>query len=170
MKKFFRSTLFDGLLLIVLGVVMLVRPDVALQSLCLLAGILLCVMGAIKAVVFFVNKNGDKTPALLILGIVQLLLGIALIVKPGLFLQIFQFVVAVLLVYGACLMFVQAMLLRHLKGFFFFTSLICGLVMVILAAIIFANPAAFAAIMTQLEGISLIIEGLSTLLLLRKAK
>ena len=81
-----------GAMNIVLGVVMLVRPDVALQSLCLLAGILLCVMGAIKAVVFFVNKNGDKTPALLILGIVQLLLGIALIVKPGLFLQIFQFV------------------------------------------------------------------------------
>lgn len=52
----------------------------------------------------------------------QLALGIALMVKSGFFITVFQYVTAVILAYGAILMFVQAFQLRKIKGAMFVLS------------------------------------------------
>ena len=169
MKKLLKSYLFDGLLLIALGIVMLVWPNTALKTVCIVAGAIVAVMGVIKIVAFFTNKSGERSAMDIVRGVVLLAVGIALMVASGFFIGVFQYVVGVILAYGAILMFVQAFMLRKEKGALMILSLVFAIITTVLAVVIFMNPTGFAAFMMQLEGISLIVEGLAMIIVLRKS-
>ena len=167
-KKWFRSTLVDGLLLMALGVAMLIWPEGSLKTLCVAAGAAVAVMGLVKVIVFLAGREGERDAGALFTGLVQLALGVALIVRPDFFITVSQYVTGVLLVYGAILMYCRAVSLRKKKGPTFVLSLLFAVLTTVLAAVIFLNPSAFAGIRTQIHGVSLIVEGAAMILVLRR--
>ena len=168
MKELLKSYFFDGLFLIALGIIMLLWPEGSMMTLCIIIGAALMIMGLLKVIGNF--SAGDASPRTsgLTLGLVQAGIGAALMVAPEFFIAVFQFIAAVLLIYGAVLMFIQAYRLRKERDVMFTLSLIFASLTTLLAIIIFINPRSFALFMTQLYGISLIVEGLAMIIVLRR--
>ena len=165
----FKSYLFDGLLLVALGVIMLIWPGEALQILCIGGGVLLIVVGLIKGIYFFVNKENGKV-IYLIIAIAEIALGIALIIEWEFFIKAFQFITGIILIYGSGLMFVRAIALRHEKGPMFVLSIIFGVLILVFAALILLNPLVFAEFVTQLHAVALILEGLSMIIIMSRVQ
>ena len=169
-KKLLSNYLFDGILLIILGIIILVWPDGSRKILCIAIGIVLGIMGIIKCITYFVNKNGDHQVKDLLIGILQLGCGIALIAASDFFITVFQYITGIILVYGAIVMLVQAYRSRGEKKSKMILSIVFACITIILAIIIFINPASFGTFMTQLYGISLIVAGLAMVIVMRGAK
>ena len=170
LKALFRSYLFDGILLIILGIMLLLWPESALVALCTIIGCTLIVLSLFKFISFFSDVSGLRSGGVLFVGLLQLVAGIALVVNPGFFIAWFQIIVGIMLFYGAVLLFVNAWDLRDAKGSEFAATIIFAVLMLILAVIIIINPISFAAFIVSLEGISLIIEGLSMVIFLHRVK
>ena len=85
-----KSYLFDGILLVALGLVLLLLPKVSLTILCVIIGVALIIMGLIKLIFFAANVNGVRRIADIPVGIIQLVLGFWLIFDSSLFINLFQ--------------------------------------------------------------------------------
>lgn len=167
-KKLLNSYVFDGLLLIALGVVMLLWSGAPLKILCNIIGIIIIVLGAIKVISFVTNKHGDRKPLNMLVGLLQFMAGLILIGKADFFVTFFQYITAFLLLYGSILLFWQAYKLRYEKGTMFTASIAFACITLVLAVVMALNPAALASFITQLNGFSLIVEGLAMIVTLRK--
>ncbi|MBQ3878928.1 MAG: DUF308 domain-containing protein [Oscillospiraceae bacterium] len=170
LKKVFRSYVFDALILIALGVVILVWPDESLRALCICIGVVLGLVGLFKIIAFAADKSSERSPLDVLFGLFQIVLGAAFIIKSDFFIGAFQIITGVILLYGSILMFIQAIRLRAIRGPMFVLSLIFAVLTLLLAVVILVNPIEFAAFMTQLHGISLIIEGAAMLIVLHRVK
>ncbi len=169
-KSPFKSYFLDGVLLVLLGLAMLLWPGESLRVLCTGIGIALAALGLIKLIVFLAGRGGERSAGDLLVGLIQIALGAALILRADFFIGIFQIVTGVLLLYGSILMFVQAFLLRRTRGVLFVLALVFACVTAVLAVVILLNPVQFAAFITQLHGVSLIVEGAGMILVMRRVK
>ena len=170
LKNLFRSYLFDGLIFVALGTVMLVWPESSLKILCIVLGALLGVVGLVMVMTFILNRRDDAHSFGLLSGLIQIALGVALIVKPEFFINVFQIFVAIIMLYGCILMFIHAYQIRSEKGIVYWLSIIFAVITLILAVLMLINPEAFASFMVQLEGVSLIVEGLSMIICLHNMR
>ena len=166
-KAYFRNYIFDGIILALLGIVMLIWPGQALKVLCVVAGGSLAVMGFIKLAFFLMAPKEEKKASSLIISIVQLAAGLALILASDLFVSVFFVITGLILAYGAFMMFVRAIQLRRIKGVMFIMSLAFAVISLAFAVIIFINPAAFASMLMRIQGASLVIEGIGMIIVLR---
>ena len=169
-KKVFGSYIFEGLILTAIGVVLVIWPNEALNIMCIAIGAFLILLGLIKLILFFSkNKDNRKILALLI-GIVETALGIVMILSSRSFVDFFQIVTGVILIYGAVIMFFGALRLRMLPGPLFIISILLAILTFVLAVVMLINPTQFASFMTQLMGVSLAIEGVSMIIVMSKIK
>lgn len=169
-KKLFASYIFDGFLLVALGVVMLIW-NVAVDILCYVIGGSAAVLGLIKVILFIVNKKGDRKTLNLLMGLLLFAFGLAVVIKPSLFINIFQIITGVILVYGAILMLIHAFKLRKEKGPMFIMSLVFAGITIVLAVIVFIDPfdpGTRARIIVH--AIALIVEGLAMISVLHQIK
>ena len=169
-SSFFSSNIFEGLLFILLGVAILIWPNHALKTLCVIAGIAVGLMGVLKSIFFIKTPKEERKIGMIIVGVIQLAFGIALIAASEFFINLFFVITGLMLVYGAFLMFFRAVQLRHVKGVMFALSIIFGIIYTILAVIIFMNPEGFAQFITRIQGVALIFEGLGLIIVLRNLK
>ena len=165
-SKLLRSFFLDGLFFIALGIAMLVWPSGALNALCVTIGVVIAVIGLLKIIGFISNKSGNRKGLSLFIGIIYIALGCSIIFNPDIFISILQYVIAVILLYGALLMFINAFQLRKVFGMMLIASIVFACLITLLAVIIIINPIAFASFITQLCGIGLIIEGFAMMLVL----
>ena len=170
MKQILKSYWFDGILLACLGILILVWPDAAPRILCLVTGIILVILGLIKTIGFFANKNNERKALDLLFGLIQLAVGIAILIKTDFFIDFFQIIAAVLMIYGCILMLVQAYDLRKEKNARFKAAIIFAIVTLILAVLMLINPAFLINAMAHIMGIALIVVGLAIIIVLRKPK
>lgn len=169
-KSYLRNYIFDGIILAVLGVVMLVWPNDALKVLCCVSGGLLAVMGFIRLALYLLSSKEDRTISALIIAIGQLAVGLTLILASDFFVKMFYVVTGLILAYGAFLMFIRMIQLRRIKGPMFFISMIFGILSLIFAVIILINPEQFAQVSTHIQGAALVIEGIGMIIVLRNLK
>ena len=161
-----KSYLVDGILLFLLGLVMLIWPNDTLNTVCILIGAAVGVMGIIKTVAYLMQKDKENRKLTsLIVGIIQIIAGILVMCNADFFVSFFQIISGIVILYGAVILFVQAFKSRQEKGAKFTAALIMGAINLFLAVVILINPAQFAAFMTQLNGVSLMIEGISMVVL-----
>lgn len=169
-KNLFKSYFFDGLLLVVLGLVMLLFPSVTDTLLCIIIGAVIGVIGLIKCITFFTSKNAIQAPTDLLVGLVELAVGVAMIIKSQFFINLFAVVAGVILSFGAILMLTQAYIIRKEGGAMPIIALIFGVITAIFAILIFINPFKAVEVTTRIRGISLIAEGLGIMIVLHSAK
>ncbi len=160
-SEMFKSYVFDGLLFIALGIAMIIWPKESLKTLCFVIGAVFAVMGIIKIIAVLAKKV--KPSSGLIVGLLQIAVGCAFIFASDFFITVFHYIIACILLYGSVLLFINAFNLRKVFRMMFLCSLIFAIITVILAVIILLNPVAI----TILHGISLIVEGLAMVIVLR---
>lgn len=170
MKDALKSYLFDGILLIILGLVLVIWPDTSLSTFCAVAGVVLAVMGLVKLVFYLANVGGIRRWVDIPVGLVQFLLGCALVIWPAFFINLFQIVVGIVVIYGSLLLIIRAVQLRTMGGSLFVLSIIFGILTLALGVVIIMNPAQFASVMVQLMGVALIVEGIALVAVMHTAK
>lgn len=164
-----KNYLIDAVLLIAIGLVMLLWPQEALKTVFTQIGIAFIVMGAVKGIAFFASKDKESRSILdLLVGIVQIAIGVLFIEKSDFLVEFFPTVAAIILAYGAIIMIVRSLKLRNDNKNAFILSLVLGIVTLVLAAVIFVHPVGLVNVMTQATGVSMIIEGISLLIVLSR--
>lgn len=163
-KKVLTSYIFEGIILILVGIAMIIWPKSALNLLCIIVGIIVGVLGIFKIVDFIVSKY-SKSVFEILFGVILLSIGIALIVAPSFFIAMFQYITAIILICGAIMIIVEAVRYANVKKFAFVLSILFAILLVALAIVIFINPVEFASFITILYGISLIIAGVALIVM-----
>ena len=167
-SKALKNYVVDGIVLIVLGLIFTIWSEFSLLALFKWIGIALIAMGGIKGVFYFLKRKKDRGLISLIISILQIVIGIALIVKSGTLTGYFPIVAAVILCYGAIIMILHALKLRDGKNKAFTVSFVLGLVSLILAVVVFVHPAVLLDVMTQTAGVAMIFEGAAMLYVLSR--
>ena len=184
-KSILKSYIFDGIVLFLIGAALIVFsilwwPDVSVLHLLLrIVGAVFAVLGTIKIIIFFVNKNDDRKPTDLLIGMLLFAVGLALIIKPDFFARFFFVIMAVLLLYGCALMFIRsAHLHKENNKNMSLVALIAGFILVALAAAIVIisvirisqGTPDVAQFMIIIYGAALAVEGIAVLVVLNKLK
>lgn len=86
--------LLGGIILIILGIAILVYPDVTLSIIVLLVGIMLIVTGLFELIFGFSADAKGGRWLFILKGLIDLILGIVLLVYPDITLTIFVYIVA----------------------------------------------------------------------------
>ena len=166
LKSIFKSYLIIGLVFVALGVIMLIWPDKSLKILCIVLGVLFAIVGLVMVMTYILSKRDDAHSFILLSGLIQIALGIALMAKPEFFIEVFQIFIGIIMLYGCVLMFIHAYQLKNVKGPIYWLSIIFATITLALSVIMLINPKAFASFIVQLEGVALVVEGLSMIICL----
>ena len=162
-----KNYIVDAILLIALGLVMLIWPQWSLQIIFKWVGIGFIVMGLVKGLIYFSRKEKkERSASDLLVGCLQLAVGIFAIAKAEVLASHFPIVAAILLAYGAIMMIVRAVKMKDGDQKTFILSLVLGIVTLVLAVVVFAHPAMLANLMMQTAGIAMIVEGISLLIVM----
>ena len=159
-KNIMDRTIMDEILLILLGFALLIWPNATLSLVFRVVGIVILIMGIIRTAGYVKNKNEVRTKDLII-GIIELILGLILIIAPSVFITIGPLCAAVLIGYYAIVSLVKGIntLRAGIKGGI--AAVVISAIALILAIIILFHPVSFASFLMRLIGIALIIAGIS---------
>lgn len=167
MKKFRADMMLSALFSIVMGVILVAWPETTLDIICKAIAIILIVMGAAELVSYFWNKITYSLSG--ILGLVVLLIGIWIFVKPQSVLSLIPIVIGVILaVHGV----------QDLKVAFdtkkngytkWWSMLLMAIISLALGIICIVNAFGMVTLTMQIIGIALVYDGISDIWIVYKA-
>lgn len=144
--------------MLILGIIMVVRPQISAVTLCWLLGLLCVGMGAYEVVRYFkLGVVGLFFRLDLFLGIGNIILGILFLTNLTGAVTIFPVLVGLDLLVSSLFNIQLAVSLRRYKMGSWVTSLILGIVDIIFSIFLFADPFRGAATLMVFIGISLIV-------------
>ena len=157
MRKLLKSYLFEGLLMILLGILMLLRPAESRAVTVVVIGCALVLMGILR-IIFFIGVIGGRRAFLdVLIGLLQIAAGVCLIIMPEMFENLFPVIIGVLLFYGALQLFIHGIMAY--RGGMRVLVILFALMLACLAVVIIADPDSYKDVMTNLHGVALMIEG-----------
>lgn len=158
----FKSFLFDGVVLILVGFVLLLWPDKTMNVIFMILGAIMGLVGLVKVIGFFTQKDPEKRNNVsLLIGILQLAFGITMVVAANFFKEMFYIAIGVIVVYGCILMAIELFRLRKSDPTRYYGAMVFGILLLAFAVIVFLRPQAFASFVTRLHGAALIVEGIA---------
>lgn len=160
-KSIRNQMLLSSILLLIVGVVFIAWPDAAAVFLSRVTAVVILVLGAFNIAIFvFGMKRGHTDIPSILSGVLLMILGIYLLIKPEAMLNFFNIIFGiVILIIGLDHIFQSIFIIRHVRTLWWI-SLIVGIAAVGLAVITFINP--FSAIRTAmiLVGIAMVVEAI----------
>lgn len=164
-KSILSSHYFEGILLILFGLIMLVLPLLSIKIISIITGVILCFLGLTLSVAY-VKHNMEKHTLQLFAGLMCIALGIEFIFRSGNLARAMHVVLSITLIYSGILLFIQAYNLRNDRGPLFIVTLIFAVVAVIFAILMLLNDGESTAFL-RIKGLSMIIEGVASLFVIK---
>ena len=97
--KTLRNNIWRGIYAIIIGLIMVVFPDLTLKYLVIVIGIILLVIGGILLGIYLnARKNGLHYQRVPVEGVLTIVLGLMLVIVPNFFISILMLILGVLLV------------------------------------------------------------------------
>ena len=155
---------WDGVILMLLGLFMLIFPGASVKIVCIILGIALIVMGIMLIISYVKERNIAPIKSNLYAGIGMIVLGILVFIFSDFFVSILLIAFGLILLYGCYVLFRQAYEMSDQKGKDFFLPLIMGIIILVLGILMVTNPAGSAAFVARMCGIALLVEGFSFLI------
>lgn len=167
MKKFRADMMLSALFSIVMGVILVAWPETTLDIICKAIAIILIVMGAAELVSYFWNKITYSLSG--ILGLVVLLIGIWIFVKPQSVLSLIPIVIGVILaVHGVQDLKVAFDTKRN--GYTkWWSMLLMAIISLALGIICIVKAFGVVTLTMQIIGIALVYDGISDIWIVYKA-
>lgn len=167
MKKFRADMMLSALFSIVMGVILVAWPETTLDIICKAIAIILIVMGAAELVSYFWNKITYSLSG--ILGLVVLLIGIWIFVKPQSVLSLIPIVIGVILaVHGVQDLKVAFDTKRN--GYTkWWSMLLMAIISLALGIICIVNAFGMVTLTMQIIGIALVYDGISDIWIVYRA-
>ena len=165
-RNLIASHFFEGAMLILVGLIMLLFPTIAKKCISVVLGSILVIIGALLLIGFF-KKRGVAHPMELFAGLLAFALGIEMIVSPNTFIVVVQVVLSITLIYSSILLNLQAYRLRNDRGAMFYLTVAFAIAALAFAVVMLIKPLGVARVFIQVKGASLILEGLAALFVIR---
>ncbi|MDE6387438.1 MAG: DUF308 domain-containing protein [Lachnospiraceae bacterium] len=164
LKRLKTNVVISAVLCILLGIVLVVWPDISMQIACTAIGAVLLVGGIVRLVQYFVVRDGSMYAQMnLIMGIVLTVVGVWIVLKPDKVLAIIPIIIGIVIVIHGLNNLQQAVSLCKEKYDKWWVALILGLLTVGFGILLICRPFAALDTVVMLIGIFLIYDGLSDL-------
>lgn len=148
-----------------LGAVLFLYPALALNLVCSGIGIVVLVFGLMKLLSYFKTKTDGLAKQLdLVIGIILSVLGIFILVKPGLIAAMLPFAVGVYIFFDSVLNIRQALELKNVGFERWWSMLVIAVIMVVLGIIMICNPFKTAALTVRVIGAIFFCRGISNII------
>lgn len=150
---------------IALGAVLFLYPALALNLVCSGIGMVVLVFGAMKLLSYFRTKNDNLGKQLdLVIGIVLSVLGIFILVSPGVIAAMLPFAVGVYIFFDSVLNIRQALELKNVGFERWWSMLVLAVIMVVIGIIMLCNPFKTAALTVRVVGAIFFLRGISNII------
>ena len=160
------KSLAGSVLLVALGVLLLLRPDFATNTVAAVLGWILIGGGAIVIAVSILNRDVMGLPELLV-GIVAAAVGIFIVIRPDFLASLFGVLIGIYLGFQSAVTLISAISLKK-SGRRYVPTLVLGLVLMVLALVLIFVPMSLSRFLVRTVGVLIIISGLSNLVLRSK--
>lgn len=164
LKKLKTNIVISALLCIVLGIVLVVWPDMSMQITCTAIGVVLLAGGIMRLIEYFVMRDGSMYAQMnLIMGIVLAVVGFWIVLKPDKVLAIIPIIIGIVIVLHGLNNLQQTVTLCKEKYDKWWVALILGILTVGFGILLICRPFAALDTVVILIGIFLIYDGVSDL-------
>lgn len=160
------KNLAGSVLLVALGILLLLRPDFATNTVASVLGWILIGGGAILIAVALLNRDVMGLPEL-ILGIVAAAVGIFIVIRPDFLASLFGTLIGIYLGFQSAVNLISAVSLKK-AGKLFMPTLVLGLVLMVLALVLIFVPISLSRFLVRTVGVLMILGGLTNLVLRSK--
>jgi len=173
MKKFFvpnpKTTLYKGILTIILGSVLLFVPGLTLKAVMIIIGVMLLLSGVVTMILSNTKKTGSMVRFFSAQGMVSVLFGIVFIASPTMMVKVFVFILGIILLIMGFFQLIGAMgtLSRSVASWIYFL-----IAVLTLAAGIYllTDTLESAEAILKFLGVILILNGISNLFMAWKIR
>lgn len=146
-----------GVILIAVGIISLMNPSATIFSAAIFMGIGLILTGINELVPYFSMRNNPERPGwLLLLGILDILVGVLLVTRIGLAVFTLLTLVAVWVMFSGLLRIYVSFTLKSAGIEKWWLMLVSGILMAIAAVVLFMNPFVAAYTVVFMIGVTLI--------------
>ncbi|MGN0433784.1 MAG: HdeD family acid-resistance protein [Bilifractor sp.] len=145
-----------SLILLIVGIFLLVRPESTLFVICRLLGVAMIVIGALL-IASYINMRGEPVAAgALAGGVILAAFGIFIVARPDVIAAFAGILFAVILISYACGQFVEMSTLRTFHDDRWYLCLIGGIVTLILGVVFLFHPMRLTSVLVQVAGAAMI--------------
>ena len=153
MNKIFATSLISSIVMLVLGILLLIKPDFVINMVSTVIGLAILVPGIVSLVDYFKTKYNAN----LIIGVVACIIGIVFIFNSKFVSSILPFVLGIYFIINGISKLQYGMELRKNKVVNYMSSIITALLILVCGVLLMVNPFGGALAITQVLGIFMII-------------
>lgn len=147
--------------LFVLGVFLLLFPEISQEILCKAIGVALCVWGVLRLITYFRIAGKEILGSYgLVQGISLIVFGFYFVLKPESIAAFLGTVMAVIIIIDGILKLQYAVDFYHLESGKWWTQLIAAVLMIVLGVVALVNPFKATKTLIMFMGVAFIIEGI----------
>lgn len=162
LKKLKTNVVISAALCILLGIVLVVWPDLSMQIVCTAIGAVLLIGGGVRLAAYFTTKDGSVYAQMnLIMGIVLAVVGVWILLQPGKVLAIIPIIVGIVIALHGINNLQQAAALNKEQYDKWWVALILGLLTVGFGVLLICKPFAALDTAVMMIGVFLIYDGVS---------
>ncbi len=149
---------------IVLGLVLLIWPDISVRTFCYVFGVGMIIFGCAHLILYFTKDKLQSVMQMdMVSGIVGLATGIYILLKMEYMLEIIPFALGIVALMGAVVKLQHAVDLKRFGARRWYIMLLFSIVLFGFGAMLIANPFEGLEIIVILIGVSLITDGIGNL-------
>ena len=164
LKKIKANMLVSSLLCVLLGLVLVLRPGLSVRIVCTAVGIVLILSGVTRIIDWFCARDGSMYAQMnLIFGIILVVVGVWIVVKPDKVLAIIPIIVGIVIGMHGLNNLKQAIELWRDKYDKWWVAFILGALTVGLGVLLICRPFAAIDTVVMLIGFFMIYDGLSNI-------
>lgn len=156
---------FMSIIELVLGIFLIIYPDVGTKILTIILGAILTGVGVFNIISFLMNKNASFRQGILS-GVISAALGIAFIAQADTVVNVTSIILGVFIVFEGLTCCKRAIIMKRLDFDKWFVFLIIALVACIVGGLILIFPGIFASAVMIVSGILLSIEAVLGIVLI----
>ena len=168
MKEFFRHFRFSmfgaALLCVLLGIALLIWPDVSQTVFCYAFGAMLVLSGLLQIAAYLVGKQKGLLQKLMFAGgLIAMVAGVWVLLSPGKVLQLTVIVVGVVLLYHGAMDVKYSADLKRCESRVWAVALLCGLLTCAAGVLLLVNPFESNDLLFLMVAIGFLFDGASDL-------
>lgn len=155
-KKLMNKNMIISIIIFLVGLILLLKPDATIKSITIIVGILLIIMGS-GPIIELIKSEEKKLSFSIAPSIILFVIAFVLFFSPELLISIIPILIGVALVMSSAFKLQNIYNLKKVNGIFNAWTLIITLVILILGLLLIINPFGGVIAITQVIGIFLMI-------------
>lgn len=159
-----KSFVMASLAYVILGLVLLLFPDLTTGLICTAVGLILLAYGVVAVITFFAGSNGGfRFQFELVVGVFAAIVGAIFLLKPHMILSILPTIFGLYILIDGLTNLKRGMDMRSYGYAGWTTTLVLSVVSLVLGAVILWNPFSTHLLLVRIIGASFLYEGIADL-------